>query len=119
MHEIHLPNSVLLLTCQFCHCPAPLIELFVSADMQNFHLETEKNLNKTINTLKKQIEDEEKEKKAMTQDKQALQSVATSLDDTNHELKTQVHSDDARQAGAAERRDVTGRHQSRAQDTGT
>ena len=62
----------------------------VSADMRHFQEETEQNLNKTITTLKRQMDDEEREKKAMTQDKQALQSVATSLDETNQELKSQV-----------------------------
>ena len=62
----------------------------VSADMRHFQEETEQNLNKTIETLKRQMDDEEREKKAMTQDKQALQSVATSLDETNQELKSQV-----------------------------
>ena len=58
--------------------------------MRHFQEETEQNLNKTIETLKRQMDDEEREKKAMTQDKQALQSVATSLDETNQELKSQV-----------------------------
>ena len=58
--------------------------------MRHFHQETESNLNKTIDALKRQMEHEEKEKRAIDQDKQVLKHLAGGLEETNKDLHAQV-----------------------------
>ena len=63
---------------------------FSSEEMEQFHKETEANLNRTVATLKQQMSEDEKEKKRVELDKMAAQSVAHSLDASNRDLQAQV-----------------------------
>ena len=63
---------------------------FASEEMEQFHKETEANLNRTVATLKQQMSEDEKEKKRVELDKMAAQSVAHSLDASNRDLQGQV-----------------------------